>query len=345
MKLKSVKIRGFEGIPPEPAVDLNDLSDFNVIIGPNNVGKSSIFRCLHHVEQALVHAQKSVEIGRQLPPQLFWREEAKEISVSLVGVTGNVTERLGDVHWGYAVYNGEWRFDVRFRRTGKPSGTLVIPRVFFEGLPDWIPIADIVEDKLAWYIHVEKAYKTAGSDPYASMLGNWFNTYKRWSNSTRFIGPLRNSTGQSTIVPGVMDNGAGLLQELFKIQSETNLARKDKNLKKSILRQINSLLRSSQSPEVESFAVKGDQRSPQLIVTVNDHPTLLQNMGSGIAELVLSSFFLFSDAEDTSSEINLPTSSRSLKRTCIQGCFAGSSRISRVFRIFSSSLIRTPMSS
>ena len=48
MKLKSISLKGYRGIPDDPELVLKDFAHRNIFIGPNNSGKSTIFRFLHY---------------------------------------------------------------------------------------------------------------------------------------------------------------------------------------------------------------------------------------------------------------------------------------------------------
>jgi len=55
MKIKSITLEGFRSY--KEAVTIEDLSDVNILIGPNNVGKSNILEALRYA-QALTNGNQ-----------------------------------------------------------------------------------------------------------------------------------------------------------------------------------------------------------------------------------------------------------------------------------------------
>ncbi len=51
MKIKSIKIKGWRSFNDEDGIELRDLKKFNLIIGPNNSGKSNVLRFFHTLKE------------------------------------------------------------------------------------------------------------------------------------------------------------------------------------------------------------------------------------------------------------------------------------------------------
>lgn len=285
MFLKRIEIKGFEGIGHVPGVILEDLKEFNLVIGPNNSGKSSIFRALHWTANAIA---LSPDGSRIIPTTMGNRKDRffkgvfdKPITLSMVleidllflhkdedWVRHSIREKqiaegipqYGNEQFRY-IYENEFRFDVEIVNT-----PIVNPLVYDLATKNW-----------------SLMHNVPGCH---AMLKDACMVVKRWAQHTKFFAANRRP-GRDNANTSEMEDGRGLINELYKISRD---ASEFHRLNSTIVEQINRLVVGTQSSEVRSIAVDGETENSRFIKVLfdgHDEFIKLEYLGSGISELVL----------------------------------------------------------
>lgn len=92
MKLHSISIKGWRSFEAESGISLNDLAQANLIIGPNNVGKSNVVRFFKWIREILLtnnqwhqatNARATMAISCALPEGDCWLRTASIVEATL----------------------------------------------------------------------------------------------------------------------------------------------------------------------------------------------------------------------------------------------------------------------
>jgi hypothetical protein len=301
MKLKAISLKGYRGIPGDPELVIEDFDHRNIFIGPNNSGKSTVFRFLHYLKSSIESFESDLyAIQEDIDESWWWRHETSiEITASIVFAESSVISEIDSSLLDKFVVGNEWQLEVLLRAYEDGRCILIAtPRVYLED--QWYPIVkqdDKGADKL---VHLNKEGEyiySSGRDscPYHDPA---LKLVKAWANSVRFFDPVR-AVDRGHGSRG-MDDGAGLLADLLKRQLNPRQTAHHDAFVKALMNHINELLEPSGIGGVERCELKGSEANPQMYLSqkrFDGPPIALESMGTGIAELVVLISALVEDTD------------------------------------------------
>ncbi len=279
IKITSMKVWGYLGAYPDEAraLGLTDCRQCNVAVGPNNSGKSILFRLLHLLKSKALsgfpasHDIDSADVG----PQVFWRENNEqpieaELKFRHQGkVKGPITPDASVVREG--------EYCIRFRLTSSEPGRLTVttvPQVWWNRGRNWTDIA-----------HVKFNNAPLSAERVKDFMGQWVTDL---CDSMYFFDAVRaldRGDGRSG------DDGAKLLDGLYEQQVRSSEARAWLRFEQNLRDSLNGLLVPSGVPEIARIEIKlgGSQEKVMVLYPsyATDCPIYVSHMGSGIAQLVI----------------------------------------------------------
>jgi hypothetical protein len=304
MKLKSISLKGYRGIPnipKDPGLEIKDFGHRNIFIGPNNSGKSTIFRFLHYLKSSVEAFESDLHtIQKDIDQSWWWRHEASvAVSASIAFAIDSTTPEIASPLLDNFIVDNEWQLEVLLKAYGDDGCILMAaPRVYLEG--QWYPIVKQNDDGTDKPIHLNNAgeyISSSGRDscPYHEPA---LKLVKAWASSVRFFDPVR-AVDRG---PGSreMDDGAGLLADLFRRQLDPRQTARHNTFVKALVNQINKLLDPGGIGGFEGCELKGSETEPQMYLSqkgLDGPPIALDSMGTGIAELVILISSLVEDTE------------------------------------------------
>jgi hypothetical protein len=291
MRLKSVCLKGYCGIPSDLGLELMDFGHRNVFIGPNNSGKSTVFRFLHHLRTKIDSLQANlVPIEDEIDESWWWQHEATAgISAAIVLSDDDLFPKIDPSLEGKFVVDGEWQVEVLLKPCeGGKCRLIVAPRVYLAG--HWQPIIRQGSEGSDKPMHLNKNGEyiySSGRDscPYHEPA---LELLKAWAGSVRFFDPIR-AVDRSRGSRG-MDDGAGLLAYLLQRQLDPRQTAVHARFTKNLIVRINSLMEPGGVGGFDGCELKGSEEKPQMYLSQKNFggpPIALESMGTGIAELVI----------------------------------------------------------
>ncbi len=286
MIIRSITVSGFQAFAPDTPARFMELSSKNVFIGPNNSGKSTVFRLLSLVKLVLEHTQKIgqvIDIPTTLPSSYWWKHQSDS-----VGTSAMIFCELSDsdlLLLEKIPAAPDWRFpdskDVGFRIELLPDSKMVVSLLFLIGddlLPDYmhnLPKPHL--DKKGDYCENSCRADTQ------NRVDAFFNLFK---SQLRFFDAVRSLSRPSGSTVRVED-GSGVLKELLIWSKDGARHNRWVQFRKSVVHEINKLLVLTGSPKMSDFEIVGDESDPRMHVIINDISLELSLLGSGLAELIL----------------------------------------------------------
>ena len=311
--LKTIAINGYEGIAHEPGIVLDDLRNLNFIVGPNNAGKSSIFRFLSAIQDSITPKKAFAYIGLEgLPKQKFWRNNpTRFVSGYIAGSTpGTHVSAYG----GHLFIDNEWRFDIFYGQQDQHQYTHLAPQVFFDTnvrindevlVNHWVPSAVLTGDRES-ILYLRMGDKQGYySESQNEALLQHLPVYGRIFKKLQFFSAFRKiseANGGSIESEGDAEttraseflaeaSGLGVLEELHEFSLDEHRADEYADFKKEFLSKLNGLLGPSHSNLIEDIFLKGTDK-PRIVFTCLNRSVDLWSMGLGVAELTLLLFYL-----------------------------------------------------
>jgi energy-coupling factor transporter ATP-binding protein EcfA2 len=297
MHLRTITLEGYRSIPPGSPLKMDNLGRFNILIGPNNSGKSTVLRFLQVVASLV---GKRNELPLTIPwdqaDRSWWWQGAVDnpIQSELVFAAPAPAHEIDSNAPGQFEHDGQWRVTITI--TGHPPKdctVMVAPNVFLNG--EWHPI---VRNAIAGSSEIENLNRTgeyissSSTDacPYragaATILG-------QWARGTRFYDPIRavdRDAGRRCLV-----DGSELLKRIREQQLDQKQAFIFEKFRGRLIKELNALLiEPSSANPIESFEIKGEEREERkerldlyIKRRADEAPIGLQYMGTGIAELTI----------------------------------------------------------
>lgn len=299
MHLSAISVKGFECIGHNPGIQLNELSKRNIFIGPNNVGKSSLFRALWSANKLAAQRPYDERLPYSLSnthnlPNNSWQnyDITKDIEIELFIEPTHGFGNSGVTSMSFPTER-ECRF--RFILTGKNT-VIFNPFVFVGNSLNSAPLYDIVSEDQWLVLDSNGNYGSR-----SSIEGN-FGAVSRplltnLGSSQRFFDPVR--TLEKNLAKDGLVDGSKLIPDLYKRQHDTGHNNSFYKLRKSILNRVNGLLESSGTAPLSDFEVKGTEAEPVLVLTQGEIPTPISSMGTGISELFFICASLILDEDKT----------------------------------------------
>jgi hypothetical protein len=293
--LKSIRLEGYRSARHGAAIVMDEIGRCNVLIGPNNSGKSTILRFLEVVASL---ASK----GFELPIRLGWEQADRSwwwqgkidhpIEATLI-FSGPVPEHeLDPSAPGRFENQGEWRVSITVVASpaANPQQCLVLlaPNVYLNGT--WLPIARLLATNLGVVENLNRDghyVSSSGTDacPYAP---GGIAIFRAWAVSTRFYDPVRaidRASGRRRLA-----DGSELLKRIHDQQLDRKETHAFERFRGRLIWELNDLLFDPASGNpIESFEIKGTDDGLDLYVKRrgDEAPIALEYMGTGIAELTV----------------------------------------------------------
>ena len=271
---------------------MDGLGRFNILIGPNNSGKSTVLRFLQVVASVV---GKNTDMLVRIPwdqadSSWWWQSNTKQpIRAELIFETPAPQHDLEPKDPGCFEHDSEWRISITIMEHAKASQctVLVAPNVYIDG--EWRPVVRNTGGGVTDFENLNRIGKYISSSstdacPYhpgaAAILG-------QWAKSTRFYDPVR-AIDREAGRRGLAD-GSDLLSKLRDQQLNMKQAAAFEEFRRRLIEELNMLLveRSAANP-IEHFEIKGEEKLDLYVKRRSDKaPIALQYMGTGIAELTI----------------------------------------------------------
>jgi predicted ATP-dependent endonuclease of OLD family len=292
MYLRSITLEGYRSVPRSSPLKMDKLGRFNILIGPNNSGKSTVLRFLQVVASIVVkNASMPIKIPwDQADSSWWWQSETKQpIRAELIFETPAPQHDLDPKDPGRFEHDSEWRITITIAEHAKTNQctVLVAPNVYIGNA--WHPVVRNTGGGIADFENLNRTGEYVSSSstdacPYhsgaASIVG-------QWAKGTRFYDPVR-AIDREAGRRGLAD-GSDLLKKLKDQQLNMKQAAAFEAFRGRLIEELNTLLveRSAENP-IEHFEIKGDEKLDLYVKRRSDRaPIALQYMGTGIAELTI----------------------------------------------------------
>jgi predicted ATPase len=271
---------------------MNELGRFNILVGPNNSGKSTVLRFLQVVTSLLGKStEMPIKISwDQADPSWWWQSDfQRPIQAELVFGTPVFQHDLNSKAPGRFEHDGEWRVTITIAAHPKTNRctVLVAPNVYIKG--GWQPVIRNTSGGVAEFESLNRVgdYISSSSTDACPYHSGAIAILGQWARSTRFYDPVR-AIDREAGWRGLAD-GSDLLTKLRDQQLNMKQAAAFEEFRRRLIEELNGLLveRSAANP-IEHFEIKGDEKLDLYVKRRSDiAPIALQYMGTGIAELTI----------------------------------------------------------
>jgi hypothetical protein len=275
MKLHSLKISGFMGFSPDTPLILPKFSHINVLTGPNNSGKSSVFRFLRHIRS--IASQFKEDNVREISGSSFSIDEhmhwQRDKTVPIKGVLTFLSEEL-DKSLPKEVWDTEERCGVELWFERKSVGLE----------PHWYNIADCMRAKVYPFF--------AGLHESHNFIMR--QAMREWSVTARFFDPIRSldRIGKS----GAID-GSSVVKDLYSKRENTSNTLEYENLIEFISVHSSELLEFGGTPPIGPVEVRGTSDNARLWIRSGRNFVPIESLGTGIAQLIVLFSYLALDRD------------------------------------------------
>lgn len=294
MRLKSIGLEGYRSARHGCPIVMEGLGRFNVLIGPNNSGKSTVLRFLEVLASLVrTHDKWPIILPWQETDRSWWWQGALDqpIRATLLFESPAPQHELDSSAPGKFEDSGEWRVTIQV--TAKPSQDCTVlpaPNVFLNG--DWYPVARPTEhgDGFEFLNRIGNYVSSSSMDACPYLLGAR-TILHAWATSTRFYDAVR-AMDRTAGRRGLAD-GSELLKDLSAQQLDTKQAFAFEKFRSELIKELNALISDPTAANpIESIEVKGTDPFDLFVKRKGDDaPIALEHMGTGIAELTI----LFAD--------------------------------------------------
>jgi hypothetical protein len=265
MKLRSLKISGFMGFSPEQPIELQDFGRINVLAGPNNSGKSSVFSFLRKITAVAggIDIKKIKEPGGtsfDVQEHMHWQRDR---NVQIEGMlTFSDSKLLSNMPTEFREQSDHCGVHVQMTKLNGPAEV------------DWFPLS---------------ANMKAKAHPVTSGIvesHKWLikETLHDWAKKTRFFDPVRSLTKPGT--GGLLD-GSSLVKDFYQRSLNTSDTLAYEKLIESLKNLLNSLIGFSGTPLITSLELKGSAERPKLMIKAGQNLVPIDSMGTGISQIII----------------------------------------------------------
>lgn len=321
MFLKDFRIDGFLGTKIDKGIAISNLSQINLLIGPNNTGKSIPGRFLHLFKQVVTTRKLnhlfSYPAGLDLiDKSSLWKWDSTEpmrfeMTIGRPGLaqdcflTTPYPITIGDD----LVLDGLLFVDEKTAEIKIRPFALIEDKVqplFLRQGPQ-IQFSEMKGAAQSSYkTHQGQYLKIESQEDAFELCMNYFplleGIMEEWAQSTRFFDPVRALTlGESK---NAMDGGQELKTLLENLSTSVDDIQKCIRLRSSIRNAMNWLLEPTGSPEIQSIDFRTTNNSLVVIANINDVAIKLENMGAGISQLFILCAYLELDCIETKMDIS-----------------------------------------
>jgi len=287
MWLRELKINGFQcfSFDSNFGLRLSNMSQTNLLIGPNSSGKSATIRFLNILKNSL-HDPNTWRTNLD-KETMFHNHDMKQTICAEIKIEfgqGDSIELKAEANNGMAVYsqarnarflNGD-QFQVKFT-----MGDAFTLDPYINAAKGYAPLSEYA--RLAQTLGESASNSTAFHDLARRCLLEFFR-------KTYFFDPVRALDRASGIQRA--EDGSGLLQELFKQSTDARLSKTFDKFRDKLIKLLNELLIPSGLPGIISIEPKNADdtgRKTLLIKQSNSKglPSDIFNVGTGISELLI----------------------------------------------------------
>jgi hypothetical protein len=289
--LKSISLEGYRSARHGSPIVMNHLGRFNILIGPNNSGKSTVLRFLQVLASQI---QKRLDLPIRLSwdqadRSWWWQGETDQPIRARLIFSGPVPPHdLESNAQGRFEHQGEWCVSVVIiARPPEHCIVLVTPDVYVNG--KWYPVAREANasGNCFEYLNRTGQYVSSPSTDACPYRTGASAILQAWAASTRFYDPVR-AIDRDAGRRGLAD-GSDLLGKIREQQLDQKQTFAFEQFRKSLMNELNALLfDATPGDPIKSFEIKGSDPLDLYVMRRGDEaPVALQYMGTGITELVV----------------------------------------------------------
>jgi energy-coupling factor transporter ATP-binding protein EcfA2 len=294
MHLQSITLTGYRSARHGSPVTLEQLGRFNILIGPNNSGKSTVLRFLQVLaSHVLVNTEVPIKLPWADADRSWWWKGAIDhpINATLCFAGPAPAHALDDEVPGKFEQDGTWRISVDVRATlpANPEFCCIVAcaDVYLED--GWRAVVRPSEADGTRYEYLNKQGQyvfSSGTDtcPYRAA---GVEMVRAWARTARFFDPVRaidRAGGRRELV-----DGADLLAKIREQQLDQKQSYAFSQFRRRLIDELNALIvEPGSGGQIKHFEIKGAERLDLYFERDGDGaPIALEYMGTGIAELTV----------------------------------------------------------
>ena len=290
MKLKGIRLRGYRSFGPNTGIELDDLGAMSVIVGPNNVGKSNVFRFLKALRASLHGARAVFQNAGELQGLLAlgcrasepdsWLHLQQRIEAELfVEVPENLC-----THWPSDVFvrgrTVRVTLTMSFRYESQVDLAVNVVR------NDGKRMLEMKDGRVALWTHMNGLTpEPRADDPMTPVLTV---LCRLLADNILDVQALRNFVGSKTEEDRFSSDGADVIHALEKLHEDTLQRNRWKGVRRDLVRWLRALLNE---PAVD-IVIKNKQLFVRLERAGTDIELALDELGTGAAQFVMVLAFL-----------------------------------------------------
>lgn len=291
MLLKSISLEGYRSAAHGTPLKMDRLERFNILIGPNNSGKSTVCRFLQVLASVV---EKKTEYPIVLAPEQldesWWWQSAiqKPITADLIFASPVPEHELDSDAPGSFEHGDEWRISATITdSSSRECRVLVAPHVYMNS--EWFPITRHTTGRGTGIQNLSRSgeyVSSSGSDACPYRPGG-ITILQSWAKATRFYDPVRAIDRQRG--RRALADGSDLLERIREQQFDQKQASTFERFRRRLIQELNALLfEPTATNPIEWFEIKGSHKLDLYVKRRGDEaPIALQYMGTGIAELAI----------------------------------------------------------
>ncbi len=290
MKLKSITLYGFYGFTFEHGITIENFEHRNIFIGPNNSGKSTVFRFLHLLKASIETTKFELFIDEPIDHAWWWQHDtSKTITATVIFTVSRNDCKISEEHYEKLIVNGEFRTSVSILAAENDKCKIVIsPYVNIND--SLLPVIKVDPTQPTRLLHLNLKGEYILSRAKDACIYHEPATVllKTWAKCVKFFDPVR-AIDRASGNRG-MEDGSSLLARLFEQQHATQQAANHKRFTTRLLDKINKLLATDNDTYLHQVEVKGSKDRPRMFFhskAADSVPISIENMGTGIAELTI----------------------------------------------------------
>lgn len=295
MKISQLRISGFGGIAPDRPLILNPFGKRTLFIGPNNSGKSLAMRCLHHLAHLRVMdsgahggafgspsqwwnlekttGQISIQLTLHLTSQEIHRFQVPNLVLDEDKIRVDISAKTSWSQRGFG-YTSDTRQHIVMVEAAQAAQTQVF---------DYSRDGEILWLASSSYHPINRNLE---SDPTYKQEREWLRNVLIYFYSKLRIFDAVRALDRSRGSLGVVD-GSELLKELMQQQQNDDDPITWNNTKAKILGLVNALFKPTGALGFDDMRMTGTDNSPKLNLYTNRRQMRLDQMGTGVSEVIL----------------------------------------------------------
>jgi predicted ATPase len=312
MRLKSINLSGFMGVPFETPLILDDLAHRNIFIGTNNAGKSILFRFLYFIKSTLL-ANQSLTVALnadQLENSSWWHHQIStpihsELTIQLDDSDVETFNFIppdcaadGLLRAGASFHHDKIaKLHLNIASNNERSRLLdVTPLLYIRN--GW----HTLYDPNGGYIKINGQRQTPQPpSDLAHIQQKTIAFLSKWIQRMRFFDAVRAINRPKATTPTADDDGSALLKSLYALQNNSRSMLDYGKFNASFIDEMNQLLVPSGIPAISSFRFVTQEvgNAPTMIWHFSNEPNIpidIHRMGSGMAELAIATASMIQDA-------------------------------------------------